>query len=69
MFSLGVLLREIVTGKSYLRRGELLEEPHLDPRQCPAQIAALIHACSSNEPERRPTAQQVVQGIERSIGQ
>ena len=34
------------------------------PSECPLEVAAVIHACLRRDPERRPTAREVVAMLE-----
>ena len=60
IFSLGVLMREMVTGEIpqpyQMREQVALLVPGID---CQADVARLILECSNNDPEQRPSAMHV----------
>lgn len=57
IYSLGVMLWELVTGESPVR-GQL--RPVRVPQDCPAAVAELINRCMCSLPAKRPTAKEVV---------
>ena len=62
IFSFGVLLRELCTGE-YPSRGR--NRMPLAPEEAPEAVNEVILACLSNEPEERPTAQEIFQLLTR----
>ncbi|KAK9822285.1 hypothetical protein WJX74_002973 [Apatococcus lobatus] len=61
IFSLGVIVWEIVAGEQPVRRQyRELRVPH----ECPAEVATLITACLSINPAERPTINQVFKTLQ-----
>jgi len=59
MYSFGVLLVELATGRVVTRRGNW-QLPRA-PEQCSQAVRALIQQCLSLEPGQRPTSTQALQ--------
>ena len=69
LYAFGWLLREIVTGEPFIRRGQSLQESTADlEQQCPRSVVELISACLAPEANQRPTAKQAARVIELSLG-
>jgi len=56
VYSLGVILHELITGEAP-KRGRM--RPLKVPEDCPQGVANLVDACTAAKPVHRPTAQQV----------
>lgn len=69
IYSYGVLLWEIMTGKTPslardVSRYAVVGEREVIPSSVPQPIAALIKACWSVNPQNRPSAAEIIQGLE-----